>query len=399
MKCVILAAGEGKRLRPLTSTKPKSIIPIANKPILQHIIENLRCVNIKDIIIVIGYHSEKIENYFGSGEKYKVNIEYVKQYEQLGTGNALLYTKDFVNEQFILLHGDIIFHKNILKDLVKAKKPTMIVKHVENCKDFGMVIIKNRKVIDIIEKAVTQNGYINTGIYLLNKKIFDVLEKTEISERGEYELTTALKKSTLYCQSTKDYWYDIGKHYELLNVNEILMQNLKQKIYGKINKNVTLKGSVEIKKDTQILVGTYIVGPVSIGENCVIGPNAYIRACTTIGDNVHIGNACEIKNSIIMANTKIPHFNYVGDSIIGENCNFGAGSKIANLRFDKKEIYTYIDGKPMYTGRKKFGAVIGDNVQIGINAAINIGSVIGENSYIGYNSVVFGNVAPNSKIW
>jgi bifunctional UDP-N-acetylglucosamine pyrophosphorylase/glucosamine-1-phosphate N-acetyltransferase len=141
--------------------------------------------------------------------------------------------------------------------------------------------------------------------------------------------------------------------------------------------------------------GAYIVGPVIIGESCEIGPNCYIRPFTAIGDDCHIGAAVEVKNSIIMKGSKLPHHNYLGDSVIGEQCNLGAGTKIANLRLDKKNIQVAgID-----TGRRKLGAIIGDRVETGINASINVGCIIGNNTFIGPGAVASGVVVSGSKIF
>ena len=156
-----------------------------------------------------------------------------------------------------------------------------------------------------------------------------------------------------------------------------------------------MKGAVAIGENTVIRSGSYIVGPVIIGQNCDIGPNCYIRPCTAIGDNCHIGSAVEVKNSIIMRGSKLPHHNYVGDSIIGEDCNFGAGTKIANLRLDKKEIWV----ADINTGRRKLGAIIGDRVETGINASINVGSIIGNNTFIGPGALASGIILPNSRIF
>jgi len=134
---------------------------------------------------------------------------------------------------------------------------------------------------------------------------------------------------------------------------------------------------------------------VIIGQNCDIGPNCYIRPSTAIGDSCHIGNAVEVKNSIIMKGTKFPHYNYVGDSVIGEDCNFGAGTKIANLRLDKQEIWV----ADINTGRRKLGAIIGDGVETGINACINIGSMIGSNTLIGPGAVASGVILPDSRVF
>ncbi|MCK5577130.1 MAG: glucose-1-phosphate thymidylyltransferase, partial [Dehalococcoidales bacterium] len=136
-------------------------------------------------------------------------------------------------------------------------------------------------------------------------------------------------------------------------------------------------------------------GPVVIGRGCDIGPNCYIRPYTAIGDDCHLGAAVEVKSSIIMRGTKIPHHNYIGDSIIGENCNFGSGTKIANLRLDKKNISV----AGMDTKKRKLGAIIGDGVETGINASINVGTIIGNNTAIGPGAVVSGIIAPGSRVF
>lgn len=173
-----------------------------------------------------------------------------------------------------------------------------------------------------------------------------------------------------------------------------LLADAESQNLGEIEDNVVIKGTVSIGKGTIIRSGSYIVGPVSIGQNCDIGPNCYIRPSTSIGDDCHIGNAVEVKNSIVMKGSKIPHHNYVGDSVIGEGCNLGAGTKIADLRLDKKDIrIANID-----TRRRKLGAIIGDRVETGINACINVGCIIGNNTHIGPGAVARGVIAPDSTI-
>jgi bifunctional UDP-N-acetylglucosamine pyrophosphorylase/glucosamine-1-phosphate N-acetyltransferase len=150
-----------------------------------------------------------------------------------------------------------------------------------------------------------------------------------------------------------------------------------------------------VGENTTIRSGSYIVGPVAIGEGCDIGPNCYIRPFTAIADGCHIGGAVEVKNCIIMKNSNLPHHNYIGDSIVGEGCNLGAGTKVANLRLDKKQVW--VNG--VATGRRKLGAIIGDGVETGINACINVGAVIGNGTIIGPGAVASGIISPGSRVF
>jgi NDP-sugar pyrophosphorylase family protein len=191
------------------------------------------------------------------------------------------------------------------------------------------------------------------------------------------------------------YWLDLSYPWHLLNANEVLLSTMPATVSGRIEANVTINGAVSIGAGTTVRSGAYIVGPVMIGDNCDIGPNCFIRPYTSVGDRCHIGAAVEVKNSIVMNGSKIPHLNYVGDSVIGEGCNLGAGTKIANLRLDEKEIV--VGGSN--TGRRKFGAVLGDGVKTGINASINTGTMIGNGSFVGPGAVVSGVVSPDSKVF
>jgi bifunctional UDP-N-acetylglucosamine pyrophosphorylase/glucosamine-1-phosphate N-acetyltransferase len=400
MKCVVLAAGEGKRIHPLTFTKPKVMLPIANKPILEWNILNAIKAGIKEFVFVVSYKSEMVRNYFGNGEKWEIKIDYVNQGEALGTAHAIATVEEFV-DNFIVLCGDTIFGKDDIINITQNNNSLGLVK-VENAEEYGIVETKGKKVIKIYEKMDEPfSNVINAGIYHFNKKIFDYIKKTKKSQRGEYEITDSINMilndinfESIFLKK----WKDVVYPWHLLDANEEILKNIKNKTDGTIEKNSTIKGDVSIGKNSIIMNGSYIDGPVIIGENCKIGPNCYIRPYTAIGDNCHIGNACDVKNSVIMNGSKIPHQNYIGDSIIGENCNLGAGSKVANLRLDKSYIKVVLNGNILDTKRRKLGVIMGDNVQTGINSMMNVGSVIGNNCFIGPGSMVSGEIIPNSKI-
>ena len=400
MKCVILAAGEGKRMHPLTFTRPKVMLPIANKPILEWNVVNAIQAGITEFVFVIGYKSEMVRNYFGDGNKWNVSIEYVNQGEALGTAHAIGMVEQFVDD-CIVVCGDTIFGVCDIKKIVEEPVSIGLVE-VENPEEYGVVKIKEGNIIAIYEKMNQPiSKLINAGIYHFTKDIFSYIKKTEKSPRGEYEITDAInllltqkKMKGIFLQE----WRDVVYPWHLLDANEEKLQKIERKITADLEENTTIKGNVVIGKDTIIRAGSYIEGPTIIGNNCNIGPNCYIRAHTAIGDNCHIGHASEVKNSIVMDNSNVPHQNYVGDSIMGSNCNLGAGTKIANLRLDKKNITVILNGRKIDTKRRKFGAALGDNVQTGINATINIGTTIGNNCFIAQGSAVSGELSPNSKI-
>lgn len=405
MKAVILAAGEGTRLRPITSTRPKTMIPLAGKPYLAHTILGLKEAGIEHILLVVGYKEKLIKDYFENYKKvFDIKIEFITQKEYLGTAHAASHAKDFINDEpFLLMYGDILVDRIVFKEIIQKFKETKtdglisLIK-VDNPENFGIISLDSNVFVEkITEKPASElnlGNLANAGIFIFDSMIFDAIEKTKKSIRNEYEFTDSMEflinhlNKKIYGLIIEDrFWSDIGLPWQLIEANAYLLESIKTNFLGNVEENVVISGNVYIGKNTDVRAGTYIQGPCHIGENCLIGPNAFIRPYTSIGDNCHIGIS-EVKNSLIFSNTDVPHFNYVGDSIICENVNLGAGTKLSNLRFDNKNIKMNVNGKLIDSGRRKLGAIIGPNSQTGINASIMCGKKIGENSIIGAHTLV-----------
>jgi len=400
LKAIILAAGEGSRMRPLTYTRPKVMLPIVNKPILEHLLVEASQAGIREFIFIVGYCDEQVRGYFGKGEKWGVNIGYCNQRKQLGTADALKMAESLVDGNFLVMNGDIIVNRKDIKTLAGKSDNTLSVIEVGDTTDLGMVELSKDRVVRIYEKVKAPPSHTaNAGVYLFTPEIFSAISVTSKSPRGEYEITDSLQmmmdKGHHVSYQKIDYWLDLSYPWHLLTANESLLAGIESQNLGEVEENVVIKEVVSIGKNTVVKSGSYIVGPVIIGQDCEIGPNCYIRPYTAIGDSCHIGNAVEVKSSIIMRGTKIPHHNYVGDSIIGEECNFGAGTKVANLRLDEKEVWA----GGINTRRRKLGAIIGDRVETGINASINVGSIIGNNTLIGPGAIVSGVILPDSRVF
>jgi UDP-N-acetylglucosamine diphosphorylase/glucosamine-1-phosphate N-acetyltransferase len=398
MECVVLAAGEGRRMRPLTAKRPKVMLPLSNRPMMEHLVLAARDAGIRDFVFVVGYGEREIRKHFGDGSEWGIRIRYAPQRQQRGTADALRSARDFVKGPFLLLNGDMILTASDIANLCKCQPPCMGTSTTDHPQDYGVVVVENGLVTNLEEKSKDLiSTKINAGAYFFTPDIFACVDRVQTSSRGELELTDALlqyireKKLSAYPLS---YWMDVGNPWDLLDANLSLINTLSPVCEGIVEEGVYLQGTVIVGKGSIVKSGTYIEGPCIIGRNSRIGPHAYIRGATCIGDDCHIGHCTEVKNSIIMNGTKIPHFNYIGDSVIGSECNFGAGTKIANLRHDHS--YVRVCGKD--TRRKKFGAIIGDRVQFGINCSINVGSKIGSNTLFAPNSYISGCIGENASI-
>jgi len=398
VQCVILAAGEGKRMRPLTGSRPKVMLPVANRPMLEHLLCAVRDAGITDFIFVVGYEEAAVRRYFGDGSGFGVQIRYVTQKRQRGTGDAVMSARPHIHGPFLLMNGDMILSLHDIRGVLQVQAPAMGVCPSDHPQDFGVVTVVDGKVTGLEEKTDhPMSNLINAGIYLFTPELFSSLETIVPSPRGELELTDALMTDIHDGRMgavTLSSWSDLGNPWDLLGANELLLQDLVSQIDGEVEEGAVLKGAVRVGKGTVIKAGTYIEGPCIIGEDCRIGPNAYIRGATSIGNKCHIGHSIELKNSIVMSNTNIPHFNYVGDSVIASGCNFGAGTKIANLRHDKKEIL--IGG--VNTRRRKLGAIIGDDVLFGINCSVNTGAVVGNRCRVAPHSFIDGIIRDDTVI-
>lgn len=397
MQAIMLLAGEGRRMRPLTYTKPKPLLKIANTTILEHNLEQLKKNDITDIVLVTGYLEEQVKEFTENFPDLKLTFS--TQNERLGTGHALLQTKNLVDDKFLVMCGDDLYHHEDIGRIIK-NDVCVTAKKVDNPKRFGVFVLENECVKDLIEKPDKAiSNLANTGLYVLNKKIFGFLEELRPSKRNEFELTDAIldmsRKFPIKCELINN-WIPIGYPWDLLTANEIKMNEMKSAIdeTATIENNATITGNVDIGKNTVIKNGAYIEGPVIIGSDCVIGPNCYIRENSVIGDGSRIGNGSELKNSIIGSCTFVRHLSYVCDSVVGDNCNFGAGTITANLRHDNKTIRVSVEKELVDTKKRKLGVVMADFTKTGINTSTYPGVMMGPFTWTLPGSVVRENIRP-----
>ena len=323
MKGIILHGGHGTRLRPLTHTGPKQLLPIANKPMSQYCLEAIYETGITDIAIIIGgVGSDKVREYYGNGEKFGVNISYIKQDEPRGIAHAIRLCKEFVNnEKFLVFLGDNIIQKSIIEFVENFNRSdydaTVLLCEVNNPSRFGIADVDNNKIVKITEKPKNPTSNLAvTGIYLLTPRIFEIIDNLKPSWRNELEITDALdnllkQNNNISFEKITDYWKDTGTPEDIIHANgEIIKKTLEQ---SKKNKNEHLIGM-----DSIVESNVEIIEPVVIGKNCHISTGSSIGPNVSVGDNTTI-SVSSIENSIIMQNCKINSDTKIENSIIASN--------------------------------------------------------------------------------
>lgn len=332
MKGIILHGGHGTRLRPLTHTGPKQLLPIANKPMSQFCLESMTEAGVKDIAIIIGgIGSNKVKEYYGDGKQFDVNITYIEQDQPRGIAHAILLCKEFVNnDKFLVFLGDNIIQKSIADYAKKFEKSdsaaTILLCEVDNPSRFGIAEIRDGVIVQIIEKPKnTPSNLAVTGIYFLTSKIFDVIERLKPSWRNELEITDALhmllkENNKITYNMITDYWKDTGTPDDIIHANGAVLEKMEPYFLGKKEPSATIEGKVMIGEGTVLKSGSKVLGPVILGKNCTVESNTTIGPNTSIGDNSRI-SMCDISNSIVMAGCNIDCNVKIRNSIIAYNAS------------------------------------------------------------------------------
>lgn len=404
MKAIVLAAGEGRRCRPLTLTRSKVMLPVANKPILEHVINALAKNDVKDIILIVGYEKERIMDYFEDGIDFGVNIQYVEQKAQIGTAHAILQARkaiDTDDQAFLVVNGDNIIEPETISDLIKGANgdATILACKKEDVTGYGVIVAEGQRVKKIVEKPRTMVSHlVNTGIYLFKPHIFDVIERTPLSTFGEYAITDTLQimideGMNVTMTNTFSNWLDAAFSWDLLKANPVILGEFETDIKaGTVEEGAVIKGSVSIGDNTTIRSGCYIVGPAIIGDNCDIGPNTVILPSTSIGNNVSIASFTNIQNSIIMNDVRISTHSSISNSIIGSNTSVGSHF----ITEEKEKLMIEVEGGLYSTD--KLGTIIGDDTEIGSNVLVKAGMMIAPNCRVNSGKVISEALPINSIV-
>jgi len=411
LQTILLAGGEGKRVFPLAVNRPKPMFKLLGKPLIQHVIDTLKEAGLKDYVVVVGHQGEQIKDYLKDGSKLGVNIEYTLQKQSLGMADALKTAEKLAEDNFFVVNADDIFEASLIKQMNQQfhKGDAEIIlscKPVTQTWKFGIIQVEDEQVTDFVEKPPKGKEPSNlavVGVYILTKQIFDYYKKIPVSDHQYEDAILAFIKDRNVVKAVSYDQFFAGYKYpwDLFTINKHLMNKklTKQTIEEDvtISEKASVEGKVWLGKGAKVFANACVKGPCYIGENSVVGNNSLVRDYTSLGRGCVVGYSTEVKHSLVGDDCWF-HTNYVGDSIISDNCLFGAGTITANFRFDEKNIQVWVGDRQVDSGTNKLGAIIGNNCKTGINSCLEPGVKIGPQSMVGPNVDLQSDLEPETII-
>jgi bifunctional UDP-N-acetylglucosamine pyrophosphorylase/glucosamine-1-phosphate N-acetyltransferase len=378
MQTVILVAGEGTRMRPLTETVPKPMLPVADRPLCAHTADAAVEAGASELLFVVGYEADAVREYFGA-EYRGVPVSYAVQEEQLGTAHAVEAAGGYLEGDFVVMNGDDLYDEAAVAALFETG-PAVGAYRVEDPRPYGVFSLDGEEVTDVVEKPEDPpSDRVNVGLYHFPEAAVEWLADVEKSERGEYEITDVVERLIDEREVRAvpvERWLGVGRPWELLEANEWKLGELEGRVDGEVRGDADLRGTVVVEEGATVDPGVVIEGPALVNSGAEVGPNAYVRGATLVGEDCHVGHGVEVKNSVLMAGSNVPHLSYVGDSLLGTDVNFGAGTQVANLRHDGADVAQTVKGERVDTGRRKYGVVAGPGAKTGINSSLSPGLVL-----------------------
>jgi UDP-N-acetylglucosamine diphosphorylase/glucosamine-1-phosphate N-acetyltransferase len=410
IQAVILSGGAGERAFPLSARKPKPMFEILGKPLLQYVIENLRAAGIEDLIIVTGPDPREIQDFFGSGERFGAKIRYTTQEKPLGMANALQTAEHLLDDRFFMLNGNDIFAPYLLSDVVKKAQETggdMVLagREMEKPWKFGVFKFEDGKVTAVVEKppmGEEPSNIVVVGVYFFSRLVFDYIARTPLTN---YQLEMAyqglIDEGNVEFVPYDGVFESFKYPWDLLTINEYLMDRFitepRISDQAHISDKAVIEGNVIIEEGARVFEHAVIRGPAYVGRDSVIGNNVLMWNYSSVGANSVVGFSSEIKHSLIGRNCWI-HMSYIGDSIVSDNCSFGAGTITANFRFDEGEVPVKVKEERISSGTDKLGVIMGEDCKTGCNATLMPGAKVGPHSIVGPGVVLYDDLPPDSII-
>jgi len=388
---VVLAAGEGTRLRPLTRNRPKPMLPAANRPILEYVFDALVAADVRQIVVVVGYKRGRVQDHFGPTYA-GVDLKYVTQHKQLGSGHALHQAREAVDGSTLVVNGDRVIDANIVRDVVdefeRSGDPSMAVLERPETSQYGAVVLHEGDVAELVEKPDTDEyRLINAGVYAFESSVFSAIDATERSE-GELALTDTIGRlmddGRVRGVRTEGMWVDATYPWDLLTVaDEVLAR-------GHVDEPQR-EGATWVDPAANVHDAAILQEPVVVGPDCEVGPGAVVGPNAALGQNVTVGANATVRNSVLDTDTRVESGSTLIDAVTGQDVTLGAGTVVPGGPADVRV------GREVFEDQR-LGAVVADRVTAEGDASFSPGTLVGPDAHIGTSVRAGGRIAGGAEV-
>lgn len=377
-RALVLAAGEGTRLRPLTKHRPKPMLPAGTSPILEHVFDALIEGGIADLHVVVGYEADRVRSYFGPSYR-GVPVTYHRQKTQLGSGDAVLAGESAIDTDTLVVNGDQLFDPSLVEAVIETHDPTEAIATLglvesEHAPSYGAVSLENSQVIELIEKpSGDRYRLLNAGVYALSPEVIAALEDTDRTD-GELALTTTLadlvgSDHLVRGVTVEGRWKDATYPWDLIVLTRTVLDSREARI--------------TVHDDATVHDSTVLRGPVAIGADAVVGPNTTVGPSTAIGRNCTVESNVTIEHSLIDADCRIGSGSALLEAVMGAGVSIGPGTVIPGGPSDLP-----IDD--VYHRDIDLGAVVADRVSFGGGVTVTPGTLVGPNVSVSSGTTIGG---------
>ena len=389
---VVLAAGEGTRLRPLTRNRPKPMLPAATRPILEHVLDALVDAGMERLVLVVGYRQRRVQEYFGP-EYRTVPIEYVEQAKQLGSGHALAQARDTVTGPVLVVNGDHLVEASAVQEVSEASVAnsagaTVAVIERDDPKRYGAVTVAGGALTEIIEKPDTgEYRLINAGIYAFDETIFEHIGATPRTD-GELALTDTIARLVqtrrVNAVRVSGLWVDATYPWDLLSVTGSVLD------HGHVSGPEPNSG-VWVAESARVHDTAVLRPPVAVAPDAEVGPGTVLGPAVTVGRNATVGANATVERSLLDSDTRVGHGATLVDAVCGERVRVGVDVSVpggpADVRVDDRVF-----------GDRRLGAVLADRVEVGGGATLEPGTLVGPGATVETGVTLDGHVPEDGRV-
>lgn len=383
MQAVILAAGEGERLGPLTETRPKPMIPVGNRPILESVLEAAIDAGVDEVVFVVGHAHERIQSHFGDGDEWGVTIRYIEQAHRLGAAHALSQVESIVDDHFLVLHGDQLVSTELLARLLdrwaETGTPTIAAVRSARPTEYGAVTVADG-LVRAVSKTPTEDPpfLVNGGAYVFDGRVFSAIRDVGETEQGDYGMATALQylcdDGALSAVVHNGSWRDLTYPWDLLATNASLVH-----------------GQTSVSEAATVHDSAVVAGDVAVDSGVSVGPNATLLPGTSLGENVTVGANATVANSIVMAGARIGDGASLRDCIVGEATTVGPNGTVEGGPAD-----VVIDDR--LHRDVGLGGVVAGQTTLGGAVTVTPGTIVGREVRADSATVLRGRIESNETV-